>query len=543
MSEFTPSATARATTRSRRAVLKLGAGAGAALGVTRRLPASAKQATPAATAGERPLLRVGVPSLVPGLDPHLDPRNQRMAVAYSIFDSVLERDYRGGNPPGTGSRSGPMLATAWEAEDETTLRLDLRPGVTFHDGSSLTADDVRFTFERLRDDPTGEFERARGMLGDETTVEVVDPQTLRLRTPAPDPLLEKRLATWAAMVVPRAHVERVGPEAFAQEPVGTGPYRFVEFRPDDALVLEAHDGWWGGVPPASRIEFRVLPEVAARIAALASGEVDLVSEVPPDQISTLESTDGVEVRSVPQAAVAILYYNTNHPTIADKRMRQALNLAIDRQVLVDALWQGRAEVPRSFQFPAWGELYDETGPTPPFDPERARSLIAAAGYDGEPVGFRISTATYTLGEQVAQAVVEMWRGVGLNAEVVPMQPTDFWTDPERSLVTMAVNNDEFADPVSFWLRLYAGSNPGTHWWTNETNERFTDLGIELQQTLDADARRAATREMLDIYADEAPGTVLYVPTQNYGVRRGVDWLPYSFFYMDFRPTNLAFAGG
>jgi peptide/nickel transport system substrate-binding protein len=522
---------------TRRGVFRLASGA-AGLAVAGRWRGSGAQST--TPAADRPVLRVGVAGLVEGLDPQTSGFNQQLAILTSLFDSPLARDFRNGDPPGTGAGFGPMLATEWQAEDETTLLLRLRDGVLFHDGTPMTAEDVKFTFERVRDDPTGEFERARSQLGESLEVEVVDPLTLLLRTADPDPLREKRLTIGAAMIVPKAYTERTGVEAFARQPIGSGPYRFVEYRPDDALILESHDSYWGGLPPASRVEFRVLPEVAARIAALVAGEVDIIAELPPDQVAALEGSGGVEVRNVPHAGAAILYYNGNHPTIRDKRLRQALNLAIDRQLLIDALWQGRAAVPHSYQFPAWGALYDESRPIPPYDPVRAKELIVEAGYDGEEIPFRISMNYYTMGEQVAQAVVEMWRAVGLNATVAPFQQADFWSDPERSLVTMAVNNDEFGDPVSFWLRLYAESNPGQHWWTDEANKRFTELGLQLQRTLDEQARRAATQEMLDIYAEEAPGTVLYVPTQNYGVRQGIDWVPYSFFFMDFRGGNLRF---
>jgi peptide/nickel transport system substrate-binding protein len=492
------------------------------------------------TPDERPELVVAVPGLPPTLDPYQQLTNPGTRVTYSLFDHLLKRQFQGGDPPGTGSEIGPMLAESWERLDDLTLELRLRAGVVFHNGDPLTAEDVRFTFERSLIDTPAEIADARGYISTISEIEVVDDHTLRLHTAEPDPLLEIRLTSWATWILPKDYYESVGMEGFAREPVGTGPYRFVELRPDDRLVLEAFDDYWGGTLPARRVTFRVIPEVSSRVAALVSGEVDIITNVPPDQVETIENASGAHVRDVPLANVHVLRYNVNYPPLDDRRLRQAMNLAIDRELLVETLWRGLAYVPNGHQFPEYGAMYNPDRPIPPYDPERAQELVEESDYDGEPVVFRVSPFYYTNGIESAQAIVEMWRAVGINAEV-EVRDNPYDEGPEAIMVTNWSNSSFVADPDgALWLR-WGADYPGTQmfFWFPE-DPRFNELGAAARVTLDQEFRYEAYQQMLDIWDEEAPGTVLYVPFENYGVRDGVEWLPYSFYYMDFRPDNLRF---
>jgi peptide/nickel transport system substrate-binding protein len=312
----------------------------------------------------------------------------------------------------------------------------------------------------------------------------------------------------------------------------------AEFRPEELLVLEANEHYWGEPPPAGRLEFIPRPEIAARVSALVSGEVDIITAVPPDQVPVIEGTDGVGVRSVPITNVRMLYYNTRHPVLQDKRRRQALNLAIDRELIVASLWGGRALVPRSYQFSDWAELYNPQRPVPLYDPGAARELLDASGYAGERITLRTPADYYTFGEEVSQAIVEMWRAAGINAEVELIDVAAFWEDVENLTVVTGSNTNEFADPDAFWIRWNASSSNGQHIWTNE---RFEEIGLTARHTLDLPTRYAAYQELIDLFEEEAPGTVLYVPYENYGLRRGIEWQPYAYYFLDFRADNLSFS--
>jgi peptide/nickel transport system substrate-binding protein len=489
---------------------------------------------------ERPELIVAVQGIPETLDPYQHLSNVGTRVTYSMFDHLLERQFQDGDPPGTGSDIGPMLAESRERIDDLTLDLHLREDVLFHDGTPMTADDVVFTFERSLFDTPEEMLDAEGYVSTISEIEALDDYTVRIHTHEPDPLLEMRLTSWATWILPRAYYEEVGIDAFALDPIGTGPFKLTDLQPDNHLILEAFDDYWGGPPPASRVTFRVIPEVSTRVAAVVSGEAHIATNIPPDQAATLEDADGVQVQSVPLANVHLLRYNVNFAPLEDQTLRQAMNLAIDRELLVETLWSGMAEVPRGHQFPEYGDMYNPDRPIPPYDPDQARELVEQSDYDGEPIVFRVSPFYYTNGIQSAEAIAEMWNAVGINAEV-EVRDNPYDEGPEAIMVTNWSNSSFVADPDgALWLR-WGADYPGTQeffWYPDD--ERFNELGAEARTTMDSEFRFEAYQTMLDIWEEEAPGTVLYIPHEIYGVREGVNWTPYSFYYMDLRAGNLQF---
>ncbi|MBA2452819.1 MAG: ABC transporter substrate-binding protein [Chloroflexia bacterium] len=434
-----------------------------------------------------------------------------------------------------------MVAEAWERIDDLTLEMTLRDDLVFHNGDPMTAEDVKFTFDRMLIDTPEAMEEPKAYVDTITEVEVVDEHTVRFITAEPDPLLEIRLTSWATWIIPKAYVEEVGDDQFALSPIGTGPYSFVELRPDEILTLTANDDYFGGQPTAAGVEFRVIPETAGRVAALVSGEAHIITNIAPDQVSTLQGQDNVEVRSVPLANCHVIRYNTRHPVLQDKRLRQALNLGINRELLVEALWGGQAVLMRGLQFPEYGAMYNPDRPITPFDPELAAQLVEESDYNGEVVEFRTQAAYYTLGSEAAQAIVQMWQEIGVNAEVLVLD--NVYSDGVENIMVTNWSNSSFtADPDGgFWLRWGAPTGTQRDFWTPE-DPRFNELGEAARKTLDMEFRYDAYQEMLDIWEDEAPGTPLYIPVENYGVRTDVDWLPYSFYYMDLRPDNLKFEG-
>ena len=488
---------------------------------------------------DRPVLRVGVQALPVVLDPYQELGNVGTRVTYAIYDHLLERNFPNSDPPGIGKDVLPMIAENWERLDDLTLELTLRQDVIFHNGELLTAEDVKFTFDRILIDTPDELVDALGYISTISEVQVVDDYTVRLLTELPDPLLEIRLTSWCSWIMPKAYYEEVGFEEFALAPVGTGPFKFVEMRPDERLVLESHDDYFGGLPTAQRVEFIVIPEVAGRVAALVSGEVDIITNIPPDQVSSLQGADGAVVRSVPLANCHVLTYNTRHPTMTNKLFRQALNLGIDRELLVEALWGGNAVLMHGHQFPEYGEMFNPERPLTPYDPERAEELLEESGYAGDEIVFRTNADYYTLGADAAQAIVQMWQDIGVNARVEVLDDVTY-DGVENVQITNWSNSSFVADPDgAFWLRWGAPTAVQRDKWTPE-DPRFNELGEQARQTRDFEFRFNAYQEMLDIWEDEAPGTVLYIPIENYGVRSDLFWLPYSFYYMDLRPDNLIY---
>lgn len=526
---------------SRRRLIQLSGGSVGALGLAGQLgiAPSVLAGSSLVSQAETGELIVGVQAVPDTLDPPQNISNVGNRVLYSIFDLLIETDFAGGDPPGTGSELAPMLATEWTRVDDVTMEVHLRENVLFHNGETLTAEDVKFSLERMiAEDAPEEILNARVLVSTLDSVEVVDDLTLRIITMEPDPVLEQRIGAMPSWIIPKAYFEEVGMEGFGQAPVGTGPFKFVELRPDDQLVLEAFEDYWAGPLPVTGVTFRVIPETATRVAAVAGDEVQIITNIPPDQVESLQATDGVEVQQIPLANYHVLVFNTHHSVIKDKRLRQALRLGIDRQLLVDTLWGGNALLTRSAQVEAWGDLYNPDRPIMEYDPDRARELISESGYNGDTILYTTATNYYTFGAEAGQAIVAMWQGLGLNAEFENREDA-FAAPPEEIMVRTWSNGLFPGDPDgSFWRNWGEGTPPQRNFWTPE-NPKFNELGIAARQTLDQEFRYDAYQEMLDIWEDESPGTVLYTPIENYAVRENMNWQPYSFWYMDFRADNLS----
>ncbi|USQ70474.1 ABC transporter substrate-binding protein [Roseomonas mucosa] len=309
----------------------------------------------------------------------------------------------------------PHLATAWRREGDRDLLVTLRPGVRFHNGDTLAAEDVVFTFGRMMGDQPLLVE-AKSYFPTLESVTAEGPLAVRFRTRVPDILLEQRLASWCSWIVNKRAYEELGLQGFGQAPVGTGPYRLRSLRRDQAIVLDAFDDYWMGRPTARAVEFRGIPQVAGRTAALLAGDIDLATNIPPDQVEELQGRSGIDLRSVVLANVHVLVFDQRGAGLSDKRVRQALGLAIDRELLVKTLWNGAALVPHSHNFPEYGDMY-LPGRSLRYDPDRARALLREAGYDGTEITYRTQANYYTNALPAAQVLVEMWKAVGLNVRL------------------------------------------------------------------------------------------------------------------------------
>ena len=482
---------------------------------------------------QREEMIIGVQQIPETLDPARELSNVGSRVNWTPYDTLIRRDVLNGDV------NVPSLATSWEQVSATELVLKLRTDVTFHNGDPMTADDVVFTFERMKNaEANGDPDLVEGgtYFATVSAVTRVDDSTVSFTTDQPDPVLVNRLASWASWIVPKNYIESVGVDEFRRIGMGTGPYRFASFSPDNEIVLERYDGYWGTPPPAQRIVFRVIPEVAARVTAVLNGEVQLITNVPPDQVTALQDGDGIDVRKVVLANSHVLQYNVHNGVLADKALRQALNLGINRQLIIDAIWNGEARAKRSHQFPEFGYLYNESRPLTPYDPDRARELLAESSYAGETIPYQMRSGYYTNGEQVAQAIIQMWADIGINAEI---DSSDTGVSgPERMVHTWS-NSSILADPDGAIIRSWGpGSSTQEQYW--DAPAEFNRLAEEARTTLDQDVRYADYQAILDIWEDEAPGTVLYDPAEFYAVSTSVNWSPYPLYNMDLRAYNLSF---
>lgn len=475
---------------------------------------------------ELDILRIGVAALPDNMDPTSSVGNTTIRVHYNTFETLILADQN------DSYAQKPMLAESWQHIDDYTIELKIRKGVKFHNGDELTAKDVKFSFDRLKTDIDG-VELARSLMAVIDHVDVVDDYTCRIVTTVVDPILEDRIASsWGAWILPMDYITKVGDAEFALHPVGTGPFKVTSYSPEK-VVLERFDEYWGPKPNVKTIEYILYPETSTRITALITGELDIIAQIPPDQIEVVENTPGLNVASIPITNMHMVRYYTDQGIIADKKVRQALNLAIDRQLLSDAFWGGKAVVPKGHQYPEFGDMYFDDYPVAEYNTEKAKQILAESSYMGELITYELQSGYYTFGNEVAEAIVDMWSQIGVNAKVVFKDKAD-----DETMVRNWSNSMRFPDPAGgLWLLWGSVDGVPPKYWPDMPKE-FMAAGEELISIIDPARRKELARSLMDMFAEEAPGTVLYYPLESWGVRDGLDWKPYASQTMDFRAENF-----
>lgn len=520
-----------------------------------------------ARADDRPEITVAVQQIVNSgaLDVLRERSNVGSRVFYSFYEGLIDYERQDPDLP-----QKPGLAVEWKQVDDRTVELKLRPDVRFHNGDVMTADDVVFTFspERfgLLDEQKEAQKEGRTLFAatasqnasgkvppPEVTavamrawpnldrVEKVDNMTVRFVSKVPDPTLQGRISRGGAEILSkRAYREAASWLDFARRPVGTGPYKVVEFRPDNVLVLEAHDAYWGGKPPIEELRFVVVPEVASRVNGLLSGEYDFITDVPPDQIATIEDNAGFEVVGGPITNHRLMVFDKNNGPMQDPRIRRAMTHAIDRESIVQALWDGRTRVPAGLQWEYYGDMFLAGWEVPKYDLELARKLVREAGYDGEPIIFRVLNNYYTNQVSTAQINAEAFRQIGLNVQIEMKENWQqiFDTDSGPRMVRDWSNSAPFPDPVASIVNQHCqnGQQQQVGEWANE---EFNALCIKLETSTDLEERQETFRRMLEIAEREDPAyTVLHQNAIFYGKRKDIDWKWSALQSMDFRAENF-----
>jgi len=336
-------------------------------------------------------------------------------ILYALHDAMVK--------PMPGNPLAPSLAESWSASpDGLAYDLVLRKGVLFHNGDPVTAEDVKFSFERYRGAAAASLKKRV------TAIDVLDTHHVRFRLKEPWPdfmTFYGTPATGAGWIVPKKYVLKVGDDGFKKAPIGAGPYRFVSFTPGVELVLEAFEQYWRKVPTVKRLVFRVVPDEVTRLAALKRGEVDIVYSIRGELAAELRRTSGLALKPTvipaPFWLVFLDQWDTKSPW-HDQRARLAANYAIDREAINQAETLGFSKVaasiiPSSFDF-FWQP------PRYPFDPAKAKQLLTAAGYPGGfDAGHYYCDSSYA---NLAEAAVNYLAAVGIRMDIVPLERAAFF---------------------------------------------------------------------------------------------------------------------
>ncbi|GLS34931.1 ABC transporter substrate-binding protein [Mesorhizobium tianshanense] len=495
---------------------------------------------PGASARDRPDLTVAVNSLGQKMDPADFPLATELRVYGSVFDNLIKRDFKAeGIDPSKGAVLVPALATAWTRIDGRTLELELRQGVKFHNGDELTSEDVAFTFspERIFG-ANAILPSAKSFFGCWEPVQVLSRYKVRIVGCTEDPVIELKLTHYSAGIVNRAVYTKEGQAAFKRAPVGTGPLQFVEWKDGDYIKFKAFDDYFDGHPTFNSITFREVPETAARVAGLVSGDFDLITQVTPDQFPTIEASPDLQVLPTLLEQMQMLWIVGKEPAVSDKRVRQALAMSIDREAIVQSLWNNQTKVEDQFQLPTLGVLYDPNRPGVQFNPDRARTLLKEAGYSNAPVTLRVIANYYVNGEAAIQAIQAMWQAVGINAKLEIVENFTQAFAPGASVV-MGGCGFELASPESL-ASCFFGDEALTRKRGFPDGIPGLDALAANLATLDTAKRRQTFQAMLDILEDEVPATPLYRTPHFFAGKRSILWAPSPDFRTDFRPGNLSF---
>ncbi len=302
----------------------------------------------------------------------------------------------------------PGLATSWEfLDDNKRIRFHLRQGVKFHDGEDFNAAAVKFTFDRLLG-PEGAKGPQQANYTAIGAVNVIDDYTVDLVLKSPDPVLITKLAGYGAMIVPPKYIQEKGDTYFNLHPVGTGPFKFVDYKPKVSLTLEANPDYWGGAPKLGSLVYRFIPEAATQVSELQSGGVDIATLVPISLTKTITDDPKLRLESITGPEVATLRFNTSDGITKDPAVRRAIVEAVDRDAIIEQILQGNAKPIASLQSSlSFG--YDPDLKPLPFDPAAAKAALDKAGVKpgtSIELSFVGSDATF---REVSQTVAPIFR--------------------------------------------------------------------------------------------------------------------------------------
>jgi peptide/nickel transport system substrate-binding protein len=452
----------------------------------------------------------------------LDPANHRSRLSENVIRNMFDGLYT----VATTGELLPEIAEGVTQVADTVWEFKIRQGITFHNGDPLTAEDVAFSYNRVVVEGAmeGQTSPRKGLMGSLESVEIVDDYTVRFHLGAPESQTRVLTSSVFMQVIPKTYFESVGVDAFIANPVGSGPFTFVEANYAERIVLERFDDYFGGAPgllgepgpaPADRIIFEVIPDPTSRLAALRAGDVDIIQGVLADQVSVIERDPNVVLKTAPGTNPVFLAFTTTRAPFDDARVRRALAYAIDYDLLVSHVFGGLAD-------PLYGltTIWNSEVPHPDqvpytYDPERAKELLAEAGVTDLELVID-SIGTWNL---VAEAVAQMLRDIGIDAQtrvwdLGAMQEAARAGDRQAIIHTWGNASGNPAWPV-----FPNQANSGYTLWTE--NEEFWDIMSRAPSIVDVAEREAAFRRAYDIHNEEMPLITIVLPMTLEAVRSNV----------------------
>lgn len=500
---------------SRRAAIQQVAGAMAAGYALSALPAPAvRTAHAAGVVNQGSTFRMGLASEPNTFDPHLTVGRNSQILLANVYDGLTARDANTNIVPGLASEWGFL-------GDGSTWQFKLREGVTFHNGDVFDANAVKFTVERaVEPSLKSTISELSGIVG----ADVIDPTTVQIRLKQPDILLPNRLGELFGGMLSPSHTMAVDAATLGLQPNGTGPFKMTEWVKNERMVLQANTNYWRGPAGVSEMIVRPILEDSARVAALQTGEVDYISNVPYERIGELQGDSNLVVKTVPTPRVFFVSMNPNVAPLNDVRVRQALNYAVDVDAIISALYLGYA-TPLATAVGSASFGYDPSITPYPYDPAKARELLTEAGY---PNGFSIEFDSFTGSiadhSRPAEAIAEYLRQVGID---VTLNVQEFGTFNTTKRIPNQVAplhiyslGDPYFEPV--WaLKWMQQLGLGL----NYRNPEIYGLLDQAEATFDPSARAPIYSQVQQLLKDDAGFIFLFSNYAAFAMNRRVSYEP------------------
>lgn len=453
-----------------------------------------------------------VPADVRSLDPSNAAGRLDVSIIYSICDLLAIRDENG--------VSQPHVAESWTRIDPLTWEIKIRQGIKFTNGEPLNAEAVKFTMERAREP---EFNNnyqlpAQTKLKE---VKIIDDYTVQFITEEPANTMEFWLAE--SPIIPPKYYGENSIDAVAEKPVGSGPYKFVEWVKDDHLTLERNEDYWGPRPGFKRIIFRIIPEQSSRLNELRAGNIDVASALSLDQASQADSdvSDAVYVVGLRKMHFGISL-NGTQPALQDKRVRQALNYAVDKEAIVRDLLGNRTEILKSYVNPPNNnpKLKPYT-----YDPDKAKALLSEAGYaDGFDLLIEARPNAYGFDKEIVTAVAEYLKAVGINPTIQYLESGLFLDKLDKKSFDGLhfMGWAALINPIIENLILTCGHVDNS---VDYCNEEVDNLYFQMLSEPDPAKRQDLNFQIQEIIWEDAPWLYLWRLPMVYGVSKDVDYKP------------------
>lgn len=485
------------------------------------------------SSGHPPVLNVGVTSDVSTLSMASYATGFDNHVLTLIYDSLIARDKEGQLQPG--------LALSWEPNDDySQWTFSLRPDVKFHNGETMTADDVAFNINAWRDP---EFEGGVGSFYTEVeNATAVDDLTVRVDLVGPSPRFARNTALFRSPIMPRSVVESAGGfgdvGTTPETAIGTGAFKVEEWLSGEKLVLSAFADYWDGAPAMETLNLVVMPDGATRVAALLAGDIDIATNFPLDQRDELADNNAQMLTASPPLHVFMNMNAVNGP-FSSLELRQAANHAIDKEKINDELLGGTNTIVWQFALPVETGFISDLEDPYPYDPDRARELVTEAGYpDGVEVNYVVNTGSLNARE-VGAAIAEMLSDVGITPIITYANPDEWSTVSNEKAydISYTYNTGGGNFSVDDPMRVLFDAERGNPRWTGfYVNEEIQALQDELTQTADEEGGIELMEEIGRILVEDAALVPMFQQPELWGVNMDLDWTPSAVSY-DFKDAE------